>query len=171
MKPIKDRLAPFGVCLSYRSHICSGFFEILEKQGDIFADNFLNIWPHLLSGKRMIKNAICFLLKLCANLIRISAASTSNSQLSLLKVVSGVQLHGIYKWQTSPTICVCRSSLLGEVGKWPQPSVGSHREEGDSACVCAPSTAAKAGGETRNLSDFLGGRNQNVIKSVQTSQA
>lgn len=112
------------------------FFEILEKQGDIFADNFLNIWPHLLSGKRMIKNAICFLLKLCANLIRISAASTSNSQLSLLKVVSGVQLHGIYKWQTSPTICVCKSSLLGEVGKWPQPSVGSHREEGDSACVC-----------------------------------
>lgn len=36
------------------------FFQIVEKQGDIFTDNFLNIWPRLLSGKRMTKMPSAF---------------------------------------------------------------------------------------------------------------
>lgn len=46
MRPIKGRLLPFGGMPVLLKLYLQYFFEILEKKGDIFTENFLNIWPH-----------------------------------------------------------------------------------------------------------------------------
>lgn len=51
MRPIKGRPWPAGDACVIKA-IFTVVFEAVVKQSDMFTDNFLNVWPHLLSGKK-----------------------------------------------------------------------------------------------------------------------